>query len=602
MVGADGLAERRCGFRFLDSAEELAPVLSSEFIATNGTKYFVQFLNDGAEYIVNIYNGETFEHVQSINSGEDYDPSQVIQVGDALVVTFENHQPQEVIQFTNGEFSLEDIPFKNLPTFSFDNSYYDLKFKLSATAAGSATLTSSSAIFNSNHVGGLFIAAGKSDVLPFGKARITGFTSSTQVSLNIEIEFLNTSNKGSDSVLEEVAFSDTRGWPTLVTFYQDRLVFAKTSSLIHTIFASKIGDYTNFDVNIGQDSDAIVERIQTVEHSEILHLVSARTLQIFTTDGIYNTLQQFGQAWTPTTSSIAKFSDRIASLVPPIVFGQEVFFVRRDNVTIEAYPPGPNVNEEDFFVINLQNKSDFTSINRLRSFNGNANTDSKMLVVLDQQGCLFLWQYNKQQQINAWSIAMLGSSSNLKTITPSRGISDIYKVEQEIYIFIYSDPEVSIQHMAFEKIYLDTYIKNATSVPLSLRNVTEQLYGIKDGKFIGPIPENYTGDAITIGTKMPILFSPLPPSIPNSSSQFKKLRTNYFNLQYYESLGIKVNGTEIPDTSFSDIQNDEITLKSGVFKTPLLGWDQNKTPEITSDLPYPITIQALGYDVVEGTK
>jgi len=98
-------------------------------------------------------------------------------------------------------------------------------------------LASSSAFFNAGHVGTnfrLYISSVE------GFVKITGFTSTTQVSATV---LTTLGAAAATSVWNEGAWSDYRGWPRSVTFYSQRLLFGGTEYQPDTFWASQSFDY-----------------------------------------------------------------------------------------------------------------------------------------------------------------------------------------------------------------------------------------------------------------------------------------------------------------------------------------------------------------------
>ena len=83
----------------------------------------------------------------------------------------------------------------------------------------------------------------------------------------------------------ESVFSNKRGWPSCVSFCQNRLVFGGTPSYPNGIWMSKIGDYYNFDTGTGLDDDAIYTELLSAQHHQICTIVSSDKLQILTSVG-----------------------------------------------------------------------------------------------------------------------------------------------------------------------------------------------------------------------------------------------------------------------------------------------------------------------------
>jgi hypothetical protein len=83
----------------------------------------------------------------------------------------------------------------------------------------------------------------------------------------------------------EPAWSDLRGYPRTAVYHEQRLWFAGTTELPNGLWASRVGDYFNFNVGTGLDDEAIGVVLVTDRIPHIRHLHSARFLEVFTSIG-----------------------------------------------------------------------------------------------------------------------------------------------------------------------------------------------------------------------------------------------------------------------------------------------------------------------------
>lgn len=81
-------------------------------------------------------------------------------------------------------------------------------------------------------------------------------------------------------------FKDSDDWPSAVTYYQQRRVFANTNNDPEKIWASKTGFFTNFTSSSPiQDDDAVVWTMTGRQVNEVRHLVDIGKLVVFTQGG-----------------------------------------------------------------------------------------------------------------------------------------------------------------------------------------------------------------------------------------------------------------------------------------------------------------------------
>jgi hypothetical protein len=105
-----------------------------------------------------------------------------------------------------------------------------------------------------------------------------------------------------------------------------------------------------------------------------------------------------------------------------------------------------------------------------------------------------------------------------------------------------------------------------------------------------------------VGLQFTSLIEPLPVNAQLQSGpslyQANHIRNVY--IHYFESIGMKLQGYDIPILQMQDIILDAApTAETGVFEYTLMeGWDSFKyTIQIIQDLPLPMTLLAIGYDV-----
>ena len=101
----------------------------------------------------------------------------------------------------------------------------------------------------------------------------------TEGSTDHEISFTKTQSGVSR---KEDVWSATRGYPKSACFYEGRLVLGGTESKPQSIFMSKTGAFFDFDIDDGDDDEAIFATISARKLNDIVDVYPGRNLQIFT--------------------------------------------------------------------------------------------------------------------------------------------------------------------------------------------------------------------------------------------------------------------------------------------------------------------------------
>jgi hypothetical protein len=119
-----------------------------------------------------------------------------------------------------------------------------------------------------------------------GVVKITGFTSSTEVSCTVMTAVYNedvgaASYDSATSMWAEGAWNEYRGYPRTVSFYEDRLYWAGTTNNPQTIWGSATGEYLSH-LTGNTDSDALVLPLNANDVSQIQWIAARKTMIVGT--------------------------------------------------------------------------------------------------------------------------------------------------------------------------------------------------------------------------------------------------------------------------------------------------------------------------------
>lgn len=159
------------------------------------------------------------------------------QSADILYLTHPDYAPRKLSRTWHTSWTLTEIDFKDGPYLPINVSATTIT---PSATTGAITLTASTATFASTDVGRLVRLKHSST---WGYAKITAYTSTTVVSATVGSAFGNTT-----AVTEWRLglWSATTGYPSCVTFFEDRLFFAGNALRPQRIDGSIVGDYENF--------------------------------------------------------------------------------------------------------------------------------------------------------------------------------------------------------------------------------------------------------------------------------------------------------------------------------------------------------------------
>lgn len=174
-----------------------------------------------------------------------------------------------------------------------------------------------------------------------GVVKITGFTSSTVVTVKVVDKVL--SNNTNDNAVTtpmwaEGAWSDYRGYPRTVTFFEDRLWWASSTNNPDTLWSSQSGDYENMEFSsLGLDNDAIIAPINDNEVSQIQWMQARQVMAV----GAANKEYRFGASniEDPATPSDRKATPQTgfsSGDIQPVILNDTIFFFQRNGKKLGA--------------------------------------------------------------------------------------------------------------------------------------------------------------------------------------------------------------------------------------------------------------------------
>ena len=333
IVYPHGSAARRSGSQFVaevkDSSKETR-LIPFEFSTTQ--TYMLEF---GEQYI-RFYkdNGQILSSGSAYEISSPYLESELFDIkyaqsADVMYLCHPNHPVKKLARTGHTSWTLTSVEFTNGPFM--DHNIETTTMTASHTNVGqTGTLTLSSTTGVNSNQGWLSTDVGRLVHMLDGHVKITGYTSSTVVDIEVLTDI---SNGSATTDFALGSFSDTTGYPSCVTFFEQRLVFAATLSQPQTLFFSKSGDYENMDDGYHEtvaDDDSIIYTIASNQVNAIRFMTATRTLIIGTAGGEF-AVSGGGTdiAITPTNILIKKQSNNGAANVDALAVGNATLFLQR---------------------------------------------------------------------------------------------------------------------------------------------------------------------------------------------------------------------------------------------------------------------------------
>lgn len=302
---------------------------------------YIRFYTDGAQVTS---SGSPVE-VTTTYTEDELPYLRFAQSADVLFICHEDHKPAMLSRVSATSFTLANVSW-TWPVFNAENvsavtvavntasvgTGRTMTFSSSAFSKGGAGLTASHVgmyIYSYEYTGSPAVASAK------GLAQITAVTDANHATVTVIKAFNSTS---ATVYWAEGSFNAVYGYPRLVTFFEDRLVFAANDGFPERIWLSQTGDYYNFEYGTS-DNDAIARSINAEQVNALTWLKSAKRLYYGTRGGEgHLSSGDSGSALTPsnvTTKTESRYGSPLE--IDPLLIGNETLFVQRPGKTLRRY-------------------------------------------------------------------------------------------------------------------------------------------------------------------------------------------------------------------------------------------------------------------------
>ena len=399
LVHPQGAATRRVGTQYIASVKTASAktrLIPFEFSTTQ--TYILEFGNNYIRFFKDkgqILSGGSPYEISTPYLTADLFDIKFAQSADVMYLVHPNHETMKLSRTGHTSWSLDEIEFTDGPYLASNTTATTMA--PGATTGTGITLTASAAAFVSTDVGRLINFSN-------GYAKITAYSSSTSVTIDIKDDF-DTTAATTDWKLG--AFSDTTGHPSCVSFYEQRLVFAGTTSEPQTIYFSKAGDYENMTAGTNAD-DAMVYTIAANQVNVIRYLKAQRTLVIGTTAAEYTVSADGTDASiTPTNVTIKKQSSYGSANVDAVSAGNAILFLQKAKRKIRelAY----NFDSDSYVAPDLTILNDTVTQSGIVQMEWQQEPNNILWCVRDD-GQLAALTYQRSENVVSWHRHIIGGS------------------------------------------------------------------------------------------------------------------------------------------------------------------------------------------------
>ena len=228
--------------------------------------------------------------------------------------------------------------------------------------------------------------------------------------------------------------SGSNNRPSVVTFFEQRLVFGNTNNNPQTLWFSKNGDYLNFTVGTAAD-DALIYTIASNQVNAIRYLSATRVLTLGTSGGEYVVTATSDGPVTPTTTLIRKYSNYGTAPIEPVQVADVTLFLQRGNRKIREFKYVGDINADAYQAPDMSILAEHITEGGITQFAYQQEPDSVIWMVR-ADGTLVGMTYRREEQVVAFHKHVIGGSfgegqavvESVATLPTDTGEDELYMV------------------------------------------------------------------------------------------------------------------------------------------------------------------------------
>ena len=402
--------------------------------------------------------------------------------------------------------------------------------------------------------------------------------------------FVKISSNARTTKWDEQAFSALRGYPASVTFHENRLCFGGTIAEPDTIWMSQLGEFFNYDVGEGDDTDSINLVAATGDVNEIRYMRSNRDLQIFTLSDELYVPTYLNQAITPTNAQIRKQTPFGTEFVLPTSIDGATIFVERGGRAVREYIYSDA--EDAYISTGVSTVASHTIVDPvdIAVVHSGFKTQESYAALVMGNGDMALFSSNRAEKRAAWT-RVTTQGDFLATVSVgerlfyyAKDINNNYVLSEFVddigldnYLYVaYGNGTVSVSSLyssgtvdvigydGTDKVYLGEFTVSGGNITMTAHSNYTHFYVGK--KFTSKV---ITNPVDTVAGNGPV------------TGDVRGISTVVLNVK--DSTSIKVNNRTI----------NNITGFTGNKEVRLLGYSRNPQVTIEQDDPMPLQVNGL---------
>lgn len=573
--------------------------VTQAYVIEVGNEYLRFFMDHGQ-----IMDGAVPYEIVSPYAEADIPYLQFAQEADVMYITHASYPPKKLGRTAHDNWTLSDyVPIKGplLPV----NTDTASTITPSADTGAAITLTAVNEIFDEDQVGD-FVWRIKG-----GYVKIVGFTSTKVVTADVMYDGDLNTGPGATDDWAEAAWSAYRGYPGSVTLYEQRLIFAYTSTQPQTVWGSASGDYEVMLIG-SEDADAF---LYTLASSNVIRWVYGDILLFAgTSGGVFNISSgDSALPLSPTNVVVRRHTNFGCNTIPPVKMGNHLYYVQRNNKILREY--SYDFSKDAFLSLDATLLAEHILGDGVTEM-AYQQSPYNLLYCVREDGELAIFTRNIIQEVMGWArLVGSGLAESLAVIPRTTGGDEIWAIfnhtigeSTKRYVEYLEDFSFSTQADAFFVHSGLSYSGAATDTVSGLDHLEGEEVAILGDGAVFPRATVDSGE-VTISKECEKIHVGLPYSTAlklhklefgsiQGTAQGKIQRISSLTIRFFKSLGCLFGTASKQDTLPFRSTNMEMDappdLYTGEREMPFPGgFDKAIEIYITQEQPLPLTILSL---------
>ena len=396
------------------------------------------------------------------------------------------------------------------------------------------------------------------------------------------------------------------GYPRTVSFYEQRLFFAGTSTYPQTIWGSVTAAYEDFKTGSNAD-DALEYAIATNKVNVIRWLQPSRDLIVGTGGGEFKVGRPQGEPLTPSNVMVTQQTTYGSWTIPPIQIGNAILFTQRARRKLREF--SYQYQNDGYIAPDMTLLAEHITAGYLKDMDYQQEPDS-VVWACTSTGSLLSMTYERPEDVVAWAEHAIGGTDveveSVAVITNATQDQLWVAVKRTVNGSVvrhieYLDPDLNVDSGLSGTVSTATTSVSGLShlegetVKLVINDAVFPDATVSSGAISISVPTGWTNVPIQVGLGYTSTLKTMRVEAGSQAgkAQGLKKRWNEVKVRLLNTTGVKINGDQLPFRTSSTPMSSGIGLFTGDKRVTNLGWDRDGIIEIKQEQPLPLTVLGI---------